>query len=37
MLNRLFNLIEDHPMKAFVLWSVAMLIAGAVLGYYGAS
>ena len=37
MLDRLFNTIEDHPMKALVVSHLGALLLGAVLGYFGAA
>jgi hypothetical protein len=35
MIDRLFDILDTHPMTAFVVYSVALLLIGALLGHYG--
>ena len=34
MIDRLFDILDTHPMTVFVVYSVALLLIGALLGHY---
>ncbi len=35
MIDRLFDILDTHPTTVFVVYSVALLLIGALLGHYG--
>jgi hypothetical protein len=34
MIDKLFDILDTHPMTVFVVYSVALLLIGALLGHY---
>jgi hypothetical protein len=35
MIDKLFDILDTHPTKVLVVYSVALLLIGALLGHYG--
>lgn len=35
MWSRIYDFIERHIIKSFVVWSIAMILLGAFLGHFG--